>query len=58
MFVDEETEVFLRDSSELDGTMRIGLWRIVIVHNLPYDDPRRNGKVGSLNDILPMLNSS
>ncbi|OIT34111.1 PREDICTED: uncharacterized protein LOC109205137 isoform X1 [Nicotiana attenuata] len=48
MFVDEETEVFLRNSSELDGTMRIGLWRIVIVHNLPYDDPRRNGKVPKL----------
>ncbi|XP_059301455.1 probable hexosyltransferase MUCI70 [Lycium ferocissimum] len=48
MLVDEETEVFLRNSSELDGTMRIGLWRIVIVHNLPYDDPRRNGKVPKL----------
>ncbi|KAJ8556205.1 hypothetical protein K7X08_022963 [Anisodus acutangulus] len=48
MFVDEETEVFLRNSSELEGTKRIGLWRIVIVHNLPYDDPRRNGKVPKL----------
>ncbi|KAG5619487.1 hypothetical protein H5410_004705, partial [Solanum commersonii] len=44
MFVDEETENFLRNSSELDHSMRIGLWRIVVVHNLPYDDPRRNGK--------------
>ncbi|CAN4084068.1 unnamed protein product [Withania somnifera] len=48
MFVDEETEKFLRNSSELDSSMRIGLWRIVIVHNLPYDDPRRNGKVPKL----------
>ncbi|KAK4723671.1 hypothetical protein R3W88_026450 [Solanum pinnatisectum] len=48
MFVDEQTEVFLRNSSELDGSMRIGLWKIVTVHNLPYDDPRRNGKVPKL----------
>ncbi|KAJ8549561.1 hypothetical protein K7X08_033268 [Anisodus acutangulus] len=48
MFVDEETEKFLRNSSELDSSMRIGLWRIVVVHNLPYDDPRRNGKVPKL----------
>lgn len=58
MFVDELTEVFLRNSSKLDDTMRIGLWRIAIVHNLPYDDPRRNGKVGILNDTSPILNSS
>ncbi|CAN4092011.1 unnamed protein product [Withania somnifera] len=48
MFVDEETEAFLRNSSELNSSMRIGLWRIVVVHNLPYDDPRRNGKVPKL----------
>ncbi|XP_049358085.1 probable hexosyltransferase MUCI70 [Solanum verrucosum] len=48
MFVDEETENFLRNSSELDSSMRIGLWRIAVVHNLPYDDPRRNGKVPKL----------
>ncbi|PHT49431.1 hypothetical protein CQW23_09178 [Capsicum baccatum] len=48
MFVDEETEAFLRNSSELTSSMRIGLWRIVVVHNLPYDDPRRNGKVPKL----------
>ncbi|CAN4078932.1 unnamed protein product [Withania somnifera] len=45
MFVDEETENSMRNSSKLDSSMRIGLWRIVIVHNLPYDDPRRNGKI-------------
>ncbi|OIT20117.1 PREDICTED: uncharacterized protein LOC109220602 [Nicotiana attenuata] len=48
MFVDEETEAFLRNSSELNSSMRIGLWRIVVVHNLPYNDPRRNGKVPKL----------
>lgn len=45
MFVDEETEEFLRNSSGLDNRMKLGLWRIVVVHNLPYTDPRRNGKV-------------
>lgn len=55
MFVDEQTEVFLRNSSELDGSMRIGLWRIVTVHNLPYDDPRRNGKVGILKDNITYI---
>ncbi|XP_004234118.1 probable hexosyltransferase MUCI70 [Solanum lycopersicum] len=48
MFVDEQTEAFLRNSSELNSSMRIGLWRIVVVHNLPYGDPRRNGKVPKL----------
>lgn len=45
MFVDEETAGFLRNTSDLDDTKRVGLWRIVVVRNLPYDDPRRNGKV-------------
>ncbi|KAI3498774.1 hypothetical protein L1887_34558 [Cichorium endivia] len=48
MFVDEETANFLRNSSDLDDSKRIGLWRIVVVHNLPYTDPRRNGKVPKL----------
>ncbi|CAL5408809.1 unnamed protein product [Camellia sinensis] len=48
MFVDEDTEVFLRNSSELDSSKKLGLWRIVVVRNLPYTDPRRNGKVPKL----------
>ncbi|KAL3522276.1 hypothetical protein ACH5RR_015110 [Cinchona calisaya] len=48
MFVDEETEAFLRNSSAVDGNKKSGLWRIVVVHNLPYTDPRRNGKVPKL----------
>ncbi|GKC85656.1 Rho GTPase-activating protein like protein, partial [Tanacetum coccineum] len=48
MFVDEQTEGFLKSSSNLDRSKRIGLWRIVVVHNLPYNDPRRNGKVPKL----------
>ncbi|KAK9051704.1 hypothetical protein SSX86_028332 [Deinandra increscens subsp. villosa] len=48
MFIDEETAGFLRNSGDLDNSKRIGLWRIIVVHNLPYTDPRRNGKVPKL----------
>ncbi|KAL0300720.1 UNVERIFIED_CONTAM: hypothetical protein Sradi_6348800 [Sesamum radiatum] len=48
MFVDEETKAFLRNSSELGSDKKVGLWRIIVVHNLPYSDPRRNGKVPKL----------
>ncbi|KAI7744545.1 hypothetical protein M8C21_022016 [Ambrosia artemisiifolia] len=48
MFIDEETASFLKNSGDLDNSKRIGLWRIVVVHNLPYTDPRRNGKVPKL----------
>jgi len=48
MFVDEETELFLRNSSQLDINKKLGLWRTVVVHNLPYADPRRNGKIPKL----------
>ncbi|KAL3820476.1 hypothetical protein ACJIZ3_006381 [Penstemon smallii] len=48
MFVDEETEAFLRNSHELGSDNKVGLWRIIVVHNLPYSDPRRNGKIPKL----------
>ncbi|XP_068639185.1 probable hexosyltransferase MUCI70 [Aristolochia californica] len=48
MFVDEETEAYMKNSSTIDNMMRVGLWRIVVVRNLPYDDARRNGKVPKL----------
>eukprot|EP00268_Persea_americana_P025880 TRINITY_DN2522_c0_g1_i12.p1 TRINITY_DN2522_c0_g1~~TRINITY_DN2522_c0_g1_i12.p1 ORF type:complete len:617 (+),score=103.40 TRINITY_DN2522_c0_g1_i12:923-2773(+) len=48
MFVDGDTETYLKNSSMLDGTNRVGLWRVVVVHNLPYADARRNGKVPKL----------
>ncbi|XP_057538427.1 probable hexosyltransferase MUCI70 [Amaranthus tricolor] len=48
MFLDEETEAAMKNASVLDGSKRVGLWRIVIVRNLPYTDPRRNGKVPKL----------
>ncbi|KAK4797900.1 hypothetical protein SAY86_030226 [Trapa natans] len=48
MFVDEETESYLRNSSMLDSQKRTGLWRVVVVHNLPYEDARRTGKIPKL----------
>ncbi|XP_040985832.1 probable hexosyltransferase MUCI70 isoform X1 [Juglans microcarpa x Juglans regia] len=48
MFIDEETEAYMKNSSVLDSSKRVGLWRIIIVHNIPYADPRRNGKVPKL----------
>ncbi|KAL6618937.1 hypothetical protein ACP70R_034076 [Stipagrostis hirtigluma subsp. patula] len=44
MFLDEETEAAIKNSTTIDHTKRIGLWRVVIVRNLPYSDARRNGK--------------
>ncbi|ESQ51975.1 hypothetical protein EUTSA_v10017801mg [Eutrema salsugineum] len=49
MFVDEKTESSLkRDKSFNSTTSKVGLWRVVVVHNLPYTDGRRNGKVPKL----------
>lgn len=48
MFLDEETEAYMKNSSVLGSTKKVGLWRVVVVHNLPYADSRRNGKVPKL----------
>ncbi|KAL8103732.1 putative hexosyltransferase MUCI70 isoform X1 [Apium graveolens] len=48
MFVDEETYKFITKSRELNSSKSIGLWRIVVIHSLPYQDPRRTGKVPKL----------
>ncbi|KAK2639025.1 hypothetical protein Ddye_026820 [Dipteronia dyeriana] len=48
MFIDEETEAYMKNSSVLDSNKRIGLWRIIVVHNIPYSDARRNGKIPKL----------
>ncbi|KAI4320740.1 hypothetical protein MLD38_034185 [Melastoma candidum] len=48
MFIDEETEVFMKNSSVLDESRKVGLWKIVVVRNIPYTDARRNGKVPKL----------
>ncbi|KAJ8761692.1 hypothetical protein K2173_004468 [Erythroxylum novogranatense] len=48
MFVDEQTEAYLKKNSGLDERRKIGIWRVVVVHNLPYTDGRRTGKVPKL----------
>ena len=45
MFMDEETKSQVWNSKEFNDLENIGLWRVVTVRNLPYSDPRRNGKV-------------
>ena len=45
MFVDEGTETILKRERGLNGNKKVGIWRVVVVHNLPYLDGRRNGKV-------------
>ncbi|KAJ6801720.1 uncharacterized protein M6B38_195760 [Iris pallida] len=48
MFVDEETEAYIKNTTIVDSTKRVGLWRVVVIKNLPYSDARRNGKVPKL----------
>lgn len=49
MFVDEFTLQTLYSEGQIpDRTGFIGLWKIVVVKNLPYDDMRRVGKVPKL----------
>ncbi|KAJ6348865.1 hypothetical protein OIU77_006448 [Salix suchowensis] len=49
MFVDEVTLQTLSSEGHIPDTAGfIGLWKIVVVKNLPYDDMRRVGKVPKL----------
>ncbi|GMI85321.1 hypothetical protein like AT1G53040 [Hibiscus trionum] len=48
MFIDKETEAYMKNKSMLNDGKRVGLWRIVVIHNVPYSDARRNGKVPKL----------
>ncbi|KAL5572958.1 hypothetical protein UlMin_022555 [Ulmus minor] len=48
MFIDEQTEAALKNSSVLGNSKRVGLWRIIVVHSIPYNDSRRNGKIPKL----------
>ena len=48
MFIDEETEMYMKNASILGSSKRVGLWRIIVVRNVPYADARRNGKVDLL----------
>lgn len=46
MFVDEQTLLKLSVEGNVpDDRGYIGLWRIVVVTNLPYKDMRKTGKV-------------
>ncbi|WCJ21273.1 hypothetical protein M5689_003439 [Euphorbia peplus] len=46
MFVDEQTQSKLfSDGNIPDDRGYVGLWRIIVVKNLPYQDMRRTGKV-------------
>ena len=46
MFVDEQTLSKLSSEGNFpDDGGYIGLWKIVVVRNLPYKDMRRTGKV-------------
>lgn len=46
MFVDEITvEVLAKEGQKMDSMGFIGLWKIIVVKNLPYTDMRRVGKI-------------
>lgn len=49
MFVDQQTLDGMIEEGEVpEGNVTYGLWRIVLVKNLPYSDNRRTGKVPKL----------
>jgi len=49
MVVDEKSLNFIKQNVSIrvdsEGGKWVGIWRLVILHNPPYDEPRRNGKV-------------
>ncbi|KAE9591736.1 hypothetical protein Lalb_Chr20g0121871 [Lupinus albus] len=48
MFVDEITEEYLRSSGKMGINKKVGLWRVIVAHNIPYTDARRTGKIPKL----------
>ncbi|CAL0309344.1 unnamed protein product [Lupinus luteus] len=48
MFVDEITEEYLRNSGKMGISKKVGLWRVIVAHNIPYTDARRTGKIPKL----------
>lgn len=49
MFMDTLTlQTLISEGQIPDRTGFIGLWKIVVVHNLPYTDMRRVGKIPKL----------
>uniref|UniRef100_A0A1D1Y0K7 Leucine--tRNA ligase n=1 Tax=Anthurium amnicola TaxID=1678845 RepID=A0A1D1Y0K7_9ARAE len=49
MVVDDKSLSLIRKNvtvrKDSDGGKWVGIWRLVTLHNPPYDEPRRNGKV-------------
>ncbi|XP_044508896.1 probable hexosyltransferase MUCI70 isoform X3 [Mangifera indica] len=49
MMVDEESLTFIKKNvtvrEDSAGGQWVGIWRLVLLKNPPYDEPRRNGKV-------------
>ncbi|OAY68411.1 uncharacterized protein LOC109726961 [Ananas comosus] len=49
MMVDEVSLDFIKQNASVredsEGGKWVGIWRLVTLHNPPYDEPRRNGKV-------------
>ena len=49
MFVDQKSlDVILEEGQRPNDKGVLGLWKIVLIKNLPYEDGRRNGKVPKL----------
>lgn len=49
MFVDEQTLSKLSTEGHIpDDAGYVGLWKIIVVRNLPYEDMRKTGKVPKL----------
>ncbi|KAM1592966.1 hypothetical protein FF2_036407 [Malus domestica] len=48
MFIDNVTEAYLRTSGKMGSDRKVGIWRTVVVHNPPYTDGRRTGKIPKL----------
>ncbi|KAJ4776484.1 Sept9 (DUF616) [Rhynchospora pubera] len=49
MVVDDVSLDFIQQNTSMkidkDGGRWVGIWRLITLHNLPFDEPRRNGKV-------------
>ncbi|XP_047310906.1 probable hexosyltransferase MUCI70 [Impatiens glandulifera] len=49
MVVDEVSLDFIKNNvtvrKDSDGGQWVGMWRLILLKNQPYDEPRRNGKV-------------
>lgn len=45
----------MKNAGTLGSEKKVGLWRTVVVRNLPYEDDRRTGKVRNLNFTVSFL---